>query len=163
MQSQARKVRSLSRVLLCDPMDCSPPGSSIHGIFQARVLEWGAISSSRGSSQPRDQTRASHTAGRLYHLSCLGSPLCSLRKLLRKPPKDLGRGLEPKPAIRVVSWFPRDEPALVSVCTDSWLKAAHQKCGLGRKAARGFGAWQLDPSLQCSVCERYSYGHHTDV
>ena len=37
----------------CDPMDCSPPGSSIHGIFQARVLEWGAISFSRGSSQPR--------------------------------------------------------------------------------------------------------------
>ena len=38
---------------LCDPMDCSPPGFSIHGIFQARVLEWGAISFSRGSSQPR--------------------------------------------------------------------------------------------------------------
>ena len=45
----------------CDPMDCSPPGSSVHGIFQARILEWVAISSSRGSSCPRDQT----------HLSCL--------------------------------------------------------------------------------------------
>ena len=33
---------------LCDPMDCSPPGSSIHGILQARILEWGAISFSRG-------------------------------------------------------------------------------------------------------------------
>ena len=39
-----RKVKSLSRVRLCYPMDCSPPGSSVHGIFQARVLEWGAIS-----------------------------------------------------------------------------------------------------------------------
>ena len=39
---------------LCDSMDCNLPGSSIHGIFQARVLEWGAISFSRGSSQPRD-------------------------------------------------------------------------------------------------------------
>ena len=39
---------------LCDPMDCSLPGSSIHGIFQARVLEWVAISFSRGSSRPRD-------------------------------------------------------------------------------------------------------------
>ena len=39
---------------LCDPMDCSLPGSSIYGIFQAIVLEWGAISFSRGSSQPRD-------------------------------------------------------------------------------------------------------------
>ena len=38
---------------LCDPMDCSPPGSSVHGIFQARILEWVAISYSRGSSQPR--------------------------------------------------------------------------------------------------------------
>ena len=39
---------------LCDPIDCSPPGSSVHGILQARTLEWVAISSSRGSSQPRD-------------------------------------------------------------------------------------------------------------
>ena len=38
---------------LCDPMDCSPPGSSVHGIFQARRQEWVAISSSRGSSRPR--------------------------------------------------------------------------------------------------------------
>ena len=37
------KVKSLSRPTLSDPMDCSPPGSSVHGIFQARVLEWGAI------------------------------------------------------------------------------------------------------------------------
>ena len=49
---------------LCDPMDCSPPGSSVHEIFQARILEWVAISFSRGSSQPRDQTRVSCTAGR---------------------------------------------------------------------------------------------------
>ena len=48
---------------LCDPMDCSPPGSSLHGILQARVLEWGAISFSRGSSQPRDRTRFSRISG----------------------------------------------------------------------------------------------------
>ena len=45
-------------------MDCSPPGSSIHGIFQGRVLEWVAISFSRGSSRPRDRTRGSHIVGR---------------------------------------------------------------------------------------------------
>ena len=39
---------------LCDPMDCSLPGSAAHGIFQARILEWAAISFSRGSSQLRD-------------------------------------------------------------------------------------------------------------
>ena len=41
------------------PMDCSPPGSSVHGIFQARILEWVAISYSRGSSRPRDQIQVS--------------------------------------------------------------------------------------------------------
>ena len=49
---------------LCDPMDGSLPGSAIHGIFQARILEWAAISFSRGSSQPRDQTRVSCIADR---------------------------------------------------------------------------------------------------
>ena len=50
----------------CDPVDCSPPGSSVHGAFQARILEWVAISFSMGSSPPRDQTQVSHTAGRLF-------------------------------------------------------------------------------------------------
>ena len=43
-----------SRVRLCDPMDYSPPGFSVHGIFQARILQWVAISFSRRSSRPRD-------------------------------------------------------------------------------------------------------------
>ena len=49
-------VVSRSCLTLCDPTDCCPPGSSVHGIFQAMVLEWVAISSSKGSSWPRDQT-----------------------------------------------------------------------------------------------------------
>ena len=53
---------------LCDPMDCSPPGSSIHGILRARILEWVAISFSRGSSQPRDRTQVSHISGRCFNL-----------------------------------------------------------------------------------------------
>ena len=48
---------------LCDPMDCSLPGSSLHGILQARVLEWVAISFSRGSSQPRDRSQVSCIPG----------------------------------------------------------------------------------------------------
>ena len=51
---------------LCDPMDCSPPGSSAHAISQARTLEWIAISFSRKSSWPRDQTWVSCIAGRLF-------------------------------------------------------------------------------------------------
>ena len=46
-----------------DPMDCSPPGSSVRGILQARILVWAAISYSRGSFQPRDQTHISCIAG----------------------------------------------------------------------------------------------------
>ena len=56
-----RNGRKWSVVSLCDPMDSSPPGSSVHGIFQARILEWDAISFSRRSSRPRDRT----------HISCI--------------------------------------------------------------------------------------------
>ena len=51
---------------LCDPMDCSLPGSSVHGIFQAIVLEWIATSFSRGSSRHRDRTRIFHIVDRRF-------------------------------------------------------------------------------------------------
>ena len=51
---------------ICDAMDSSPPGSSVHGIFQARILEWVAIPFSRASSQPRDQTWVSCIAGSFF-------------------------------------------------------------------------------------------------
>ena len=54
--------------VLCNPTDYSLPGSSIHGILQARVLEWVAISSYRGSSPPRDPTRVSRMADRRFTL-----------------------------------------------------------------------------------------------
>ena len=55
-----------SCLTLCDPMNCSLPGSSVHGVFQARGLEWGAISFSRRSFWPRDQTRVSRIVGRCF-------------------------------------------------------------------------------------------------
>ena len=64
---------------LCNPMDWSPPGSPVHGVLQARILEWVAVPSSRGSSWPRDWTRISYVSciGRwvLYHWRHLGSLL----------------------------------------------------------------------------------------
>ena len=57
---------------LCNPMDCILPSSSVHGIFQARVLEWIAISFSRGSSQPRDQTLVSCIANRFFITWAIG-------------------------------------------------------------------------------------------
>ena len=60
---------------LCDPVNCSLPGSSVHGIFQARILEWVAISFSRGSSRPRDRTQVSHIAGRRFTLWAISEAL----------------------------------------------------------------------------------------
>ena len=50
---------------LCNPIDCSPPGSSLYGIFQARTLKWVAISSSKGPSRPRNHTRVSFISASL--------------------------------------------------------------------------------------------------
>ena len=61
-----RCVQWLSRVWLCKPMDYSPPGSTVHGTLQARILEWVAILFSRGSSWPRDWTRISCTIGGFF-------------------------------------------------------------------------------------------------
>ena len=55
-----------SCLTFCDPMDCTPPGSSILEVLQARILEWVAISFFRGSSWPRDQTPISCAAGRFF-------------------------------------------------------------------------------------------------
>ena len=83
-----------SCLTLCNPMDCSPPGSSVHGILQARILERVAMPSSRGSSPPRDQTHVSYVSciGRwvLYSLSHLGSPSAPLRELHWQPGSEEG-------------------------------------------------------------------------
>ena len=80
LQPIPRLLSRLSRVWLCNLKDCSPPGSSVHGIFLARILEWIAISSSRGSFQPRD-----------LPLNQLGSPILYListnNSKVRKDPK----------------------------------------------------------------------------
>ena len=63
-----------SCLTLYDPMDCSPPGSSVHGIFQARILKWLAMPSSKGSPQPRDLTHNSCIAGRFFTSESPGKP-----------------------------------------------------------------------------------------
>ena len=70
MRSTQETIKKENKVkscpTLCNPMGCSLPGSSIHGIFQARVLEWVAISFFRGSSWPRDRTQVFCIAGRHF-------------------------------------------------------------------------------------------------
>ena len=78
-----------SCLTLCDPVDYSLPGSSVHGILQARILEWVAISFSRGSSQPRDQTQVSCIVGRFFIVWAtrdtpsfsISTPVCPLLNL----------------------------------------------------------------------------------
>ena len=69
---------------LWDPMDYSLPGSSIHGIFQASVLEWVAISFSRGSSAPRDRTQVSRITGRHFTIWATRKALSSQWKFRKR-------------------------------------------------------------------------------
>ena len=66
VQNHPSVLVSQSCPTLCDPMDCRLPGSTVHGILQAEILEQVAIPFSRGSSQPRDWTRVSPIAGRFF-------------------------------------------------------------------------------------------------
>ena len=70
-----KEVHTKSCPNVCDPMDCNLPSSSVHGIFQAKKLEWVAISFSRESTQPRDQT----------HISCIGKWILHLLRYLGNP------------------------------------------------------------------------------
>ena len=65
-----------SCLTLCDSMDNSPPGSSVHGILQARILEWVAIPSCRGPSWPKGWTQFSCTAGRFFSIWATREALC---------------------------------------------------------------------------------------
>ena len=89
-----------SCLTLCDPMDSSPPGSSVHGIVQARILKWLATPSSKGSSTRRSRTQVSGISciGRLvlYHQCCLGNPyLCITCVIVRALQSELSRFSQP--------------------------------------------------------------------
>ena len=74
----AHVLSHFGHVRLCDPMDCSLPGSSVHGTLQARILEWVAMSSSRRSFWFRDQTCVYCTAGRFFTIESLRKPIIFL-------------------------------------------------------------------------------------
>ena len=87
-----------SYLTLCDPLDCSLPGSSVHGTFQARILEWVAIPSLRRSSWPRDRTQISciSCTGRWvsYHFTT-GQPLPDGASSIKSPCQCRRQGLDP--------------------------------------------------------------------
>ena len=95
---------------LCDPVDCSLPGSSVHGVFQARVLEWVAIAFSRGSSGRRDWTRVSCIAGRHFIVTIANIKflLSVLGQVFSKPKSKSNGKVLPLLVIRAVlktPWF----------------------------------------------------------
>ena len=80
--TRAMVIVTKSCPTLCNPVDCSPPGSSVHGISEARILGWDVISFSKGSSQSRDQTHVSCIAGRFFTIwttrkAIIGNTSCS--------------------------------------------------------------------------------------
>ena len=91
---------------LCDPMDCSPPGSSMHGILQARILVWGAVCSSRGSFRPRYQTQVSCTGKQiLYHCTTWEGPRAMSRIRRRNHPTEVSWSLQASREILFLEGF----------------------------------------------------------
>ena len=98
---------------LYDLMDCSPPGSSVHGILQASILEWGAISFSRASSQPRDWT----------HVFCIGMQILHHRTIWKA--QDIGTSLQSGHYVPVLHGSPLKNTCLgwIQTCSQSSIKA----------------------------------------
>ena len=89
--TKAKVKGTRSSPTLCDPMDCRPPGSSVRGISQARMLEWVALPFSRGSSQPKDQAQVSHIADNTLRWFLYFSQCITITKLSIKPPLQGGK------------------------------------------------------------------------
>ena len=121
---------------LCDPMDGSPPGSSVHGISQARILEWVAISFSRGPSQPRDQILISCLAGGFFTTEPPGKarPLLHISQLETNQEHQLG--------------FPASADGKESTCN---AEDPHSILGLGRSTGEGIGYPLQHSGLENSV------------
>ena len=114
----------------CDPMDYSPAGSSVRGIFQARILEWVAMPSSRRSSQPRDQTRVSS-------VSCIGRRVLYHQHHLSDSSRP--HGLQPTRLLR-----PWDSPGKnTGMGSHALLQGIFLMQGLNLQLL-GFLQWQVD-------------------
>ena len=104
----------------CIATDCSPPGSTVHGILQARILEWVVISFSRGSSQPRNWTQGFYTTGRFFtnwasSLFCFKSLSCSYSLQNRATPET---ELESRVKVRTVKFMEPNNVGLNSA--ENW-------------------------------------------
>ena len=90
---------------LCNPMDCSPPGSSVCGILQARILECVAMPFSRGSSRPRDQTWISCVTGILFTVEPLGKPQLRSNSMVKSYSESISSKFRNKTRMSILSTF----------------------------------------------------------
>ena len=132
-------------------MDCSFPGSSVHGIFQARILEWVAISFSRGSSWPRRQT----------HASCIGKVASLSLSHLRSPMKRLMLDKKQYWASQVAQW-----QRICLQVQETWVRTLGQEDTLEKEMATcsGILAWKIpwieeSGRLQSMGSQRYMTEH----
>ena len=142
---------------LCDPMDYSLPGSSVHGIFQAIVLEWIAIPFSRGSCQPRDRTRVSRIAERRFTIWATREStfpmLCYAKSLQSCPtlcdPIDASPPGSPVPGIlqaRTLEWV-----AISFSSAGKWKVKVKLLSRVRLLATPWTAAYQVPPSMGFSI------------
>ena len=131
----------------CNPTDCTLPGSSIHGILQARVLEWLAISFFRGSSWPRDRTQVPHVAGRRFTLWTT-KEVCQIQWKFNSLTKDV---LEWKSRMSLLSFSGRWDAATIQVSQGEMTTLGLQTPVPGA---------QEDVSLQFQSCVNAFLGHN---
>ena len=153
-------MNSKSSLTLCYPMDCSLPGSSVHGFFQTRILEWVAVSYSRGSSQLRDQIHVSYVFWDFPDSSvgkesaCKAGDPSSISGLGRSPGEGIGYP-------RQYSWTSlvarkvKNPPAM----WETWVRS-----GLGRSSGRQHGnpfqySCLENPHGQRSLVGFHRFGH----
>ena len=157
---------SLWCLSLYDPKDCSPPGSSVHEVLQARILEWVAYLFSRGSSRPRDRTRVSRIAGGFFTIWATRE--APRKCALRANKKNLETSLEEactfrrRPDIRCLCCFPLPcsffPPLLVEVTDSSWA-ISYPKGWCCERAALNMPA-TLEHSAVATGLEKVSF--HSD-
>ena len=138
-------VHTQSCLTLCDPMDCSPPGSSVHEISQTRILEWVPISFSRGSSWPRDQTRISGMDRRILDHWTTREALC-VKPLKSKEFWSLGPVTQwSKWQVLRLNWDLTPDPTCVyvSVCMCAWPS----RCPLLENARFGVKLKRVFPTV----------------
>ena len=123
------EVKRLGHVWLCNPMDCSLPGSSVREIFQIRILERVAISPSRGSPQPRDRTQVSCIAGRRFTIWTTKESGFPGGSVVKNLPTSAGDGFDPW--VEKITWSRRWQPTPVFL-----PRKRHGQRGLG-----GYSPW----------------------